>query len=106
MLDLDSRIHFQEIEVAFRIDQEFYRPGADVVDRFRGAHRDLAHFGAHLCGDKRRRRLLDDLLMPPLNRALALENVNRIAMRISEHLHFYMTRLLQKFLDVKTAVAE
>ncbi len=44
--------------------------------------------------------------MPPLNRALALEDVNRVAMRIGEHLHFDMPRLLQKFLDVKAPVTE
>ena len=73
MLDLDARVHFEEIKVAVRIDQELDRARADVVHSLRRAHRDLAHLGPHLGCDKRRRRFFDDLLIAPLNRAFALE---------------------------------
>ncbi len=106
MLDLDAGVHLEEIKVALRVDQELDRSGADVVHRLGRAHRDLAHLRPHLRRDEWRRRFLDDLLMAALNRAFALEAMDDVAVRVGEHLHFDMARLLEKFLDVKAPVAE
>src|SRR5450631_394417 len=35
MLDLNTRIHFHEIEIIFCIEQKFYRSSADVADACR-----------------------------------------------------------------------
>ena len=45
MLDLQTRVHLEEVEVALRIEQELDRAGADVVDRGRGADGGVGHRG-------------------------------------------------------------
>src|SRR5437762_6189950 len=44
--------------------------------------------------------------MAPLDRALALEEVHGVAMRIGEHLDFDVPRPLDQPLDIERAVAE
>ena len=72
MLDLQPRVELDEVERAVRADEELERAGVRVADR---AHRALGgglHLLARLGRQRRRRRLLDQLLVPPLDRALAL----------------------------------
>ena len=33
MLDLDTRVHLEEIEIAIGVDQKLDRAGADIIDR-------------------------------------------------------------------------
>ena len=51
-------------------------------------------------------RLLDDLLMPPLDRALALEEVDDVPWRVGEDLDLDVAGMLDEPLDVERAVAE
>ena len=48
MLDLDARVHLQEMELAVLGEEELDRPRADIADCARGSHRRLAHAGAKL----------------------------------------------------------
>ena len=64
-----------------RVDEELDGAGADVAHRLGGLHRDLAHLRAHLGREDRRRRLLDHLLVAPLRAALALVEVDAVAVR-------------------------
>ena len=43
MLDLDAGVHFEEVEVALGVDQEFDRAGVGVVDGLGGLDRDFTH---------------------------------------------------------------
>ena len=106
MLDLDPRVHFEEVKVAIGVGQELYRSGAVVTHRLRGLHRDRAHLSAHLGRDERRRRLLDHLLIAPLDGTFALEYMDRVALLVGQHLDFDMARALDELLDVETSVAE
>ncbi len=106
MLDLDASVHLEEVEIAIGVGQELDRAGAEVVDRLRRLHRDLAHRVAHLGRNERRRRFLDHLLMAALDRAFALEHMDRVALLVGEHLHFDMARPAHELLDVETPVAE
>src|SRR5262249_14215481 len=54
----------------------------------------------------RRRRLLHELLMTALDRAVALAEVHEVPVRIREHLHLDVTRILEVPLDVNGVVAE
>ena len=72
MLDLQARIHFQEVELAVRREQELDRPGSDVADRLAGADGRVGQPGAQSPIHRGRRRFLDDLLMAALDRAFAL----------------------------------
>ena len=76
-------------------DKELDRAGARVVGRFRERDRRFrqrrAQFGRHA----RRRSLLDHLLVPPLQRAVALEQMHHVAVGIAEHLHLDVARRLR-----------
>ena len=43
VLDLQARIHFQEVEVAVRVEKELDRAGATIVHGARGGDRGFAH---------------------------------------------------------------
>ena len=48
MLHLQARIHFQEIEVAIAVDQEFHGPGVRIARRARDLQRRFAHLSPQL----------------------------------------------------------
>ena len=51
-------------------------------------------------------RLLDQLLVAPLGRAVALAQVDDVAVAVAEDLDLDMARALDELLDVERAVAE
>ena len=53
-----------------------------------------------------RGRFLDHLLVAALERAIAFEQMNDIAMTIAEYLHLDMTRALNPFLDEHDIIAK
>ena len=61
---------------------------------------------AHRRRHARSRRLLDDLLVAPLQRAVALEEVNGVAMGVAEHLHLDVARRADKALDQHAGIAK
>ena len=77
VLDLDARVHLEEEELAMAVEQALDRAGADVADRARGLDRHRSHARAQLGRDGRRGRLLEHLLVPALERAVALAEVDR-----------------------------
>ena len=106
MLDLQPRVHLEEVEALVLADHELDRAGALVVDRLGQLHRLLAHGLARLVADEGRRRLLDHLLVAPLDRAFALVEVDHVALRIAQHLDLDVARLLDELLDEDPVVAE
>src|SRR5207248_11693991 len=55
---------------------------------------------------RRRRRLLDQLLVAPLDRAVALAEMDDVAVRVREHLHLDVARVDDQLLDVDVRVRE
>ena len=106
MLDLQPGVRFHEIEAAVGIHQELEGAGVGVLHRLRRVDDDAAHLAAHLLGERRRRRLLDQLLMAALNRALALAEVHDRPVLIAEDLELDVARRLDVLLDVDVADAE
>ena len=106
VLDLQSGIHFEEIEVLVLVDDELDRAGALVVDGLGQRHRLLAHGLARRLVEERRRRLLDDLLVAALDRAFALAEIEHVAMRVAQHLDLDVARIDDEFLDEHAVVAE
>ena len=111
MLDLKAGVHLHEPDAvgaqAFRgVGDELDRPRADIIDRLRRLHRRLADRGAGRLVHARRGRLLDHLLVAALQRAVALEQVDDVAVRVAEHLHLDMARAQDIFLDQHMVVAE
>src|SRR5512140_1411075 len=76
VLDLQPRVHLEEVEAPARVDEELDRAGAAVRHGARRADRDLAHRGAERVVHDRARALLDHLLLAALHRALALAEVD------------------------------
>src|ERR1700679_120795 len=111
MLDLEPRVHLEEVEVARleatrRIGDEFDRACADITRGQRRLGRGFRHGGARLLGQSRRRAFLDHLLMPALRRAVALVEVDAISMRVGEYLQFDVARGGDIFFDHHPSVAK
>ena len=106
MLNLNSRIHFKEIEVFILVRDELDGARRAIVHRGRQGHRLGAHARAGLGVEQRRGRLLDDLLVAPLDRAFALAQVDHLAVGVGQHLDFDVARLLDELLDEDALVAE
>src|SRR3546814_3719704 len=82
------------------------RPRAIRADRLRQRDALFAHRLAHLVGDERRRRFLDDLLVAALDAALAFVEVEDIAVLVAEDLNLDVARVEDEFLDKDAVVAE
>ena len=105
MLDLQPGVHLEEEELVTG-HHELDRAGADIPDLTGQADRRRGHLVAQIVGDSRRRRLLNHLLVPALDRAFALEQVHHVAVRVPEHLYLDMPCLLEVALNEHGVVAE
>ncbi len=99
MLDLQPGVDLEEVELPGRIDDELDRAGADVADRLAERDRGLAHRGAAPGIERHRRRLLDHLLVAALDRALALVEVDDVAVGVADDLDLDVARPLDVALE-------
>ncbi len=106
MLNLDARVHLDEVELAVFVHQELDGAGVLVADLGEAAAEGLADLLAHLGRDLQRRRFFDQLLMAALDGALALEERGHMAVLVGQHLELDVARLLDELLHVELAVAE
>src|SRR5690242_14139700 len=81
VLDLDSRVHLHEEVVAVAREQSLDRPGGAVATGSGRLDADRADPLPELVVDRGRGRLLDQLLMPALDRAVAFAEMNDVAVR-------------------------
>ena len=105
VLDLHARVHLDEVELAVLV-QELEGAGAFVADLAARLGAALADAQPRARIDVRRGRFLDDFLVPALHRAVAVAEIDRVAVLVGEHLDFDVARLLQKFLEIDRRVAE
>src|SRR5208282_2996278 len=56
--------------------------------------------------EQRARRFLDDLLVAALDRALALAEINNVAVLVAQHLDFDVARIGDEFFDEDAIIAE
>ncbi len=107
VLDLQARVHFEEIEFLRRgIEEELDGPGIAIADGPRRFGRRLAHAPAHLRGYDGRGRFLDHLLAPALQGTVALAEIKDRAVRIRHHLDFDMAPEGDRLFDDEAPVAE
>src|SRR5262245_37046353 len=106
MLDLQTRVRLHEIEPAVEIHQELERPGVGVLNGLGGIHDEPAHFPPQLSTEHRRRRLLHELLVTALNRALALAQVDDPTLMIGDYLKFDVPGRLDVLLEIDVAYAK
>jgi hypothetical protein len=106
VLDLQPCVQLDEVERLVRPEQELERPGVRVADRSNGPVRRRLHLLAETRLERRRRRLLDQLLVATLDRALALAERQHAAVCVAEHLDLDMPRRNDRLLEVEAPVAE
>ncbi len=107
VLDLDAGVHLQEPELlAGGIEQELDRPHVVVVDGSgQGQRRRPQSLAPHLV-HRRRRALLDELLVAALDGALPLAQVQGVAVLVGHHLHLDVSGRGQPALGEHRRVAE
>ena len=91
---------------SLRVGDELDRPRAFVIDRLRRADRRAAHRLARRFVHARRGGFLDHFLVAALERAVALEQMDDIAVAVAEHLHLDMARAFDPFFEQHDVVAE
>src|SRR4029079_8567212 len=80
--------------------------GTDIADRARAGDRRLPHCTPMRVLHARRGRFLEHLLVTPLHRAVALEEVHGVAARVGEYLDLDVPRRCEISLDQHALIAE
>ncbi len=107
VLHLDARVALdEEVLAGLGRDEELDGPGVDVVRGARQLDRVREDLLSQRFVEPRRRRHLDDLLVAELHRAVALVEVDHVAVRVGEDLHLDVSRPSDEPLDEHRAVAE
>ncbi len=106
VLDLQAGVHLHEVERAVLVGDEFDGAGADVADGLGGGDGGLAHLAAALGRHAGGGRFLQHLLVAALHRAVALEQVDAVAVRVGEDLDLDVARAGDVLLDQHLVVAE
>ena len=108
MLNLQTRVHFHEVEIAVVRIQELDGTGSFVADGTSQVTRCLVHASTNVVAsvEARRGALLDQLLVATLNRALALAERKHMALFIDHNLHLNVVRRRDELLHVALAVAK
>jgi hypothetical protein len=106
MLDLEPRVHLEEVHLPLARQQHLDRARAAVLHRLGESHGRMGDLRAQIVRERGARGLLDDLLMAPLQRAVAIPQVHRAAAPVAEHLHLDVARVLEQLLDVHARIAE
>ena len=106
MLDLDACVHLEQVEVLLAVDEELDGAGVGIAGGLgqahgRGAQR-LAHFGLQQGAG----RLFDQFLVPALQRAVALPEVDDVAVVVRHDLHLDVPAEFDVLLDVDRGVLE
>ena len=107
VLDLEPGIDLDEVERAgLVIDQELDRPGVLVADLPADRQGGLADGLAERRVEVEGRGDLDDLLVPPLDRAIALVEVDEVAVPIAQKLDLDVLGAADELLEEDIGAAE
>ncbi len=107
VLDLEAGVDLEEVELApRRVDQELDRAHRAVLHRAGQGSCRVVQPGAHLGGEVGRRRLLDDLLVAALHRAVAIAEHRHGAAPVADDLHLDVAGHGQEPLDEQGAGPE
>ena len=91
VLDLQPGVHLEEEEVTVLVD-ELHRAGVVVADGLRRLDCCLTHGVLDAVQQPGRRRLLDQLLMAPLGRAVTRRDPHDVALLVADDLHLDAAR--------------
>ena len=89
VLHLDAGVHLDEEPlVAVEVVEELHRPSVVVADLTRQSGGRIAEFLDDILGQSEGRGYLDDLLVAALHGAVALEEVDDVAVAVAQNLNF------------------
>src|SRR5438477_1982352 len=105
MFDLEPGVHLDEMELAVFVKK---LDGADpfIAELFHRPRHPLADHLALQCIEGRGECLLPYLLVAPLQRAIALAQVNGAALAVAQNLNFDVTRVRKIFLEIDITIAK
>ncbi len=110
VLDLQPGVHLHEVEAQVAIIgglcDEFDRAGAHITHGSRGFHGGRSHGGAAIRMQARRGGFFQHLLVSPLDRAVAFEQVNHVAKAVGKHLDLDVTGARHVAFDQHVIVAK
>ena len=81
------------------LDDEFHRASSHVIHRARSSNCHLAHARAQFGCHPRRRGFFEHFLVAALHRAIALEQIDVVPLRVAKHLNFNMAWALYVFFN-------
>ena len=102
---LQARVHLQKEELPPR-QQKLRRAGGIVGNPAGHRQRRRPHLRPQRSINCGGRRLLDNLLMPPLDGAFTLEHMHQIAVPVAQQLHLHMPRAHQIAFQKHRAIAK
>src|SRR3977135_2578280 len=105
MLDLDTRVHFDEVELTLFVEI-LESAGSAVADLAACLDAALADTSALLRRKFGCRGLLHDLLVPSLHGAIPLAEMDHVLVPVREHLGLDVPRVLEVLLQIDRGVAE
>ncbi len=106
VLDLQARVRLHEVEPGLVVHEELEGSRVGVLHGLGRVDNQVPELATLLLGERRRRRFLEQLLMPPLDRALTLPEVHDRAMVVAKHLDLDVPRVLEILLDIHVRDAE
>src|SRR6516162_2981561 len=106
MLNLNSRVHLDEVQAAIFVHQKLDSAGVPVTDLRQRLHQNSANAITQFLAYRHRWGFFHQLLMPPLNAALPLAQTDDVAVLVGQHLKLDVPRSLDELLHVKIAVTE
>ena len=106
VLHLDPRVHFDEVQAPVLIHQELDGARVPVSDLLERCAENLTNFCPQFWTYLSGGRLLQQLLMASLDRALALSKADHTPVLISQDLELDMPGMFDVFLHVEIAVAK
>ena len=106
VFDLNTGVHFHEVEIPIVIDEILDGTGILVSDAFAELDRGIAHLFAKLGGHERGWAFLHDLLVAALQRAVALSEMHDAAVLIAEDLELNVVGIDDELLDINGTVTE
>lgn len=105
VLDLDTRVDFDEVVSVLLVDEELCGTGVPVLDRFGDLLCVLEDLESDLIIEHGR-GLFDDLLVSSLDRTVTLEEVDAVALSVTQQLDFDVAGSVEESLDEDRSVAE
>jgi len=105
VFDLKPGVHFDEKELAVFI-QEFDGAGTAIADIGHGLGAGFANARAGFGVNRGAGRFFQHLLVAPLQRTVALAQMDGVAAPVTENLHFDMTRLAEVLFDIHFVIAK